>query len=129
MTIVRRLFAAPPAHNRLDVILWWELRRVPYNLVLGFIGCIDIIAMAFANMLGPLVAVGSILFAVAANVCYTAGWITELAWIGPDLGAERDFAPRAFRAGLAFSCLLTSLPVWIALFVTVVRRFTEIFPR
>lgn len=129
MTILQRLFAARPAGNRLDIIVWWEVRRIPYNLVLGLIGCIDLIAMAFANMLGPLVAVGSILFAVAANVCYTAGWVTELVWIGHSLGTEREFAPRAFRAGLAFSCVLTSLPFWIALFVMVVRRFTDIFPR
>jgi len=127
--MLRRLFTARPVRNKLDIILWWELRRVPYNLMLGLIGCVDILVMGLAGMLGPLVAVGSILFAVAANVCYTAGWITELAWMGSNVAAERDFAPRAFRAGFAFSCLLTSLPIWIALFVMVVRTFTNIFPR
>ena len=129
MKIVERLFAAPPVRNRFDVILWWELRRIPYNLMLAIVGGIDFVPMAIAGMLSPLIAVGGILFAVAANVCYTAGWITELAWIGPKLESERDFGPRAFRAGLAFSILIASVPFWIAIFVLIMRQFTNLFPR
>jgi hypothetical protein len=128
MVRIRRLFAAAPARNRLDIIVWWELRRIPYNLILAFVGAIDFIPMAIEGMLGPLLAVGGILFAVAANVCYTAGWVTELAWTGQNIGEQRDFAPRAFRAGLAFSCLITSVPFWIALFVMIMRRLTTLFP-
>src|SRR5690348_8598410 len=129
LNIVEQLFAAPPARNRLDVIVWWELRRIPYNLILAIVGAIDFVPMAIAGMLSPLIAGGCILFAVAANICYTAGWITELAWTGPQFESERDFGPRAFRAGLAFSVLITSIPFWIAIFVLIMRQFTDLFPR
>jgi hypothetical protein len=108
-----------------QVILWWEARRVPYNMVVGLVGFLSV---AVLLALGPRVAQpdeplfspfflfgGILVYGVAANTCYTAGWIIELAI--RKLGAESTdkFAQNAFKSGLLFSCLLTSLPIWFVL--------------
>ena len=59
----------------------------------------------------PLFAVfGVILYGIAANVCFTGGWLTELAVrkVWPD-EADR-FATFSFSLGLIFSVLLTLSP-------------------
>ncbi len=53
---------------------------------------------------------GIILYAIAANVCYTGGWIVEvvLFWLGKK--GDMYFGPVAFALGTALSLLLTLLP-------------------
>jgi len=45
---------------------------------------------------------GVVVYAIMANLCYTLGWVIEL------------WGRKMFRAGLLFSCVLTSLPFWFA---------------
>jgi hypothetical protein len=103
-----------------QVIRWWELRRVLYNAVLFVIGV--------AAMLGTLWLIdkvnpgrdtgtpmlGAVLFAFVANLCYTMGWIIELLGRRRDPVAARQRGKRMFRFGMAFSCLMTTLPFWVA---------------
>jgi hypothetical protein len=107
-----------------DRIGWWEARRVPYNLIVGCAGMITctfaVVAAVAADILftkdfglpdppifGILIVV---LYAVAANVCYTGGWIGELViWKLWPREADK-FASRSFVAGLIFSILLTLIP-------------------
>jgi hypothetical protein len=60
-----------------------------------------------------------ILYGIGANICYTAGWITELlarfAW-GTD---SNSYGQIAFLAGLSFSVAVTLLPFFIALALAV----------
>src|SRR5215471_11619129 len=77
-----------------DVIVWWEVRRIPYNLALLATGLISVFAMVGIG--GRLVPVGEdfvepfvlffgvIVYAFLANVCYSLGWITELIWKSED---------------------------------------------
>jgi hypothetical protein len=59
---------------------------------------------------------GPLLYAVVANVCYTAGWIT-------DVVAYRGAPCKAlFKAGVVFSVVLTAIPgSWavVALLITI----------
>jgi hypothetical protein len=115
-----------------EVIRWWESRRLFFNLVVGCTGiltcilCIAcaVIAESFVGEAigipdGPLLGVFFILFyGILANVFYTGGWIVELTF-RTSTTAKRsgEFALKAFRAGTAFSILLTLCPAvlcWLA---------------
>jgi hypothetical protein len=103
-----------------NVIAWWELRRIPYNLALLVAGltstfAILLIGSRFANpgedVFEPLaVLVGAAIWAVAANACYTFGWISELLWAHGDTARTALLRGRVFRIGLIFSIALTLLP-------------------
>jgi hypothetical protein len=126
----RRLASLPlfrrdsPTPSARAAIGWWEVRRIPYNLIVGCAGIVTCIVIAiiglgsyffFNSDFGlpgsPLLAVfGVIIYGFLANLCYTGGWIAELivrrAW--PE---EADkFASRTFLLGLLFSVLLTLTP-------------------
>ncbi len=128
-----------------EIIYWWELRRVPFNLAVGIAGlitcaiwlvCLIILTTARPEIANypdsPLVPdggvfaiVGIILYAIAANVCYTGGWIVEvvLFWLGKK--GDMHFGPVAFALGTALSLLLTLLPAVVFVGYTVVRVFGE----
>ena len=111
------------------VILWWESRRLPFNLIVGAAGCATIALTTLllalpGNFPGPpplFLLAGSLVYGFLANVCYSLGPLTELLmyrlW-GPD-------APRAgpvlFRQGLIFSVGLTLFPVVLVGLLSVVR--------
>ena len=119
-----KLFARPlPAQSVWAVIKWWELRRAPYNLIVGLAGIVGggvSLALALAAEgrglevsfpdppLFVIFLVG--LYGIAANICFTGGWISELVarriW-----GARADaYGEISFCFGLVFSVLLTFLP-------------------
>ena len=103
---------------------WWEARRVPYNLIVGCVGLVTcavtlIAALAAAILFGkdfglpnpPIFGILIIAFyALAANVCYTGGWICELVIVKLWPREADKFACRSFAVGLIFSVLLTLMP-------------------
>jgi MFS family permease len=56
-----------------------------------------------------------IVYAVMANLCYTLGWIVDLAGRKFQNLSDRGRAKKLLVAGLCFSCLLTSAPFWFEL--------------
>ncbi len=104
----------------LDAIVWWEVRRVPYNAALAVLGVttIGIIFLIGSHFVAsgedveePVgLIVGAVLYAIAANVFYTLGWISELLWSGGDTSRTENFRKRVFYAGLVLSCVITLLP-------------------
>lgn len=125
-----RLKAAPlcrretPIDGAWEAIGWWEARRVPFNLIVGSAGVLSCIVIGvvglgshflFGSDFGlpdpPLFPVFAVLiYAVAANVCFTGGWLAELA-VRKIWPREADgFATSSFSAGLVFSILLTLSP-------------------
>jgi hypothetical protein len=126
-----RLFQrAKSFETRREVVLWWERRRIPYNLIVGATGLITsalVLLMAyFAETKFHLAAIFPdpplaalllvFLYGVGANVCYTGGWVSELL-------AKKGWGQRAgrygeivFMLGVLFSIALTLLPV-VASFV------------
>jgi hypothetical protein len=107
-----------------QTIGWWEVRRVPYNLLVGAAGLLTcavclVTGLLCERFLGdpigipnpPFVAVFAVAaYAIMANVCYTGGWAAELLVqrIWPEEG--RTFGRISFFLGLIFSILLTLVP-------------------
>ena len=119
----------------LQIILWWEARRLFFNIVVGIAGVMTIVVMVFSAAIAeklfnepigwpdpPLFAIiGIILYAVGANICYTGGWIAEL--ISHEVWGDkaRGFAEISFTLGVVFSFLLTLVPGALVVFAVVVR--------
>jgi hypothetical protein len=113
-----------PASTARDVIGWWESRRIPFNLIVGSAGILSCLSMGViglarffliggdADFPAPtgFALFGIIVYAIGANLCFTAGWIVELGirWFSPE-EADR-FASLSFSTGLVFSVLLTLTP-------------------
>jgi hypothetical protein len=103
-----------------DAIAWWEIRRIPFNLLVLAAGALSILIIELIGTrlvkpgedveepIGMLIAVAA--YAVAANLCYTLSWITELVWSRGDTSRTESRRPKIFRAGLIFSAALTLLP-------------------
>lgn len=110
--------------TNLQVIRWWEARRLLYNLALLCIGVAAIAAMEWLmNRALPLgedaiepmaLILGVVLYGIMANVLYTLGWIVELRLRRIDPVRARRLGERLFRAGMVFACLLTTGPFWFA---------------
>jgi hypothetical protein len=116
-------------YSWLEIIEWWESRRVFYNLVLVLVGMAGVFLMLLCGVLaellvgeaigipdGPiLVPFGAIAFGFLANVFYTGGWIAEL--LLSKFKHDRNtnvFGVRAFRLGVKFSIFITLFPALLA---------------
>lgn len=123
--LLGRLFTRQtgPLRSR-TVILWWEARRVPYNLIVGVVGLITsavMVTVAFVcesrggapiGLPDPpaFALIGVLLYGILANVCYTGGWITELLVAKLWSVDTARFGPIAFILGTGFSVLVTLVP-------------------
>lgn len=107
-----------------DAILWWEVRRIPFNFLVGMTGLIGI-ALVFwigdarvpvgEDAIEPmLLFFGVPVYAVAANLCYTLGWASEV-WGWGDTVETVHRREGLFRLGLAFSIGVTALPFAVLL--------------
>ena len=113
------LFTAPeePVTTR-RVIGWWELRRIPFNLIIGsvgllalgiFITCIesaDVLKLG-EDAVEPL---ALMIAPVLANVCYTGGWLVDVPLRLIRHAVSPRFTPGLFRLGLLFSLFVVSFP-------------------
>ena len=125
--------ATPPDHQARatrrttqawSIILWWEMLRLPFNVALALAGATSLIvvhgvAEPFAapgeDVIEPaLLWVLAALYALAANLCYTLGWLSELVWSGGDPTRTRPYRMRVFFLGLIGSFILTLSPALIA---------------
>jgi hypothetical protein len=109
-----------PAH----VVAWWELRRLPYNVIVGATAALSLgvfFAVAFTceratgvplGFPSPplLVAIAVLAYGIVVNVFYTGGWILELlvAWLWRV--STPVFGPIAFTLGTALSVIVTLIP-------------------
>ena len=110
-----------PARNALDVILWWEWRRIPYNVIVDSWGlmCLWLYSAAIQGS-GNLEAgddaiepMALLVAPILVNLCYTIGWPVELLLrvMRPDLHAKTG--EWLYRAGICFSLVVVSLPAVI----------------
>ncbi|MBI4555964.1 MAG: hypothetical protein HY706_00145 [Candidatus Hydrogenedentes bacterium] len=105
-----------------NIVLWWELRRIPYNLIVGFLGFAGFVLHGFLKgQLGIVYPAGDIdaemapmviLFAAPffINIAYTAGWIVEIFLTIVLRLPLRNAGPRLFKFGLAFSLFVVLAP-------------------
>lgn len=124
MTLTRLLFEPTLLRSPLRVIRWWESRRPAYNF---FVGVTGVGTLVYSNALA-LFATGEwlrvpwqlvVAYGVAANACYTLGWIIENVaerWLErPVYG----LGPALFRHGLVFSIGLTLFPAALVTFMAI----------
>jgi len=104
-----------------QIILWWELRRIPYNLIVGLFGFVSLLlaslismALSFDMELGSPV-LGILFFGLAANVFYTGGWVAELLVRRFWTGSSQHLGPQLLFTGLAFSLVLDLTPIAVLL--------------
>lgn len=110
-----------------DAVLWWEKRRIMFNLAV-FAAGLSTIAMIETvggrvlppgeDVMEPLFMFpGVVAYAIAANFCYTLSWITEIAWSHGDINRTESLRQKIYGKGLIFSVLLTLLPGMVAILV------------
>jgi hypothetical protein len=116
-----------------EIVVWWEIRRIPYNLTLLAVGLASVFAIEWIG--GRIVPVGEdfveplgllfgvIAYAILANVCYSLGWITELIWKSGDASERLAIRRRLFRNGFLFSVGLTGLPAALMLLLWAASGF------
>jgi hypothetical protein len=115
----RWLFAPPREPvTALRVVGWWELRRIPFNLIIGGVGVFSFAIFATSiyssghlqdgeDAVEPM---GLLLVPIAANIGYTAGWLVDapLRFIRPTL--RPNFTSVLFTVVLVVSLLVTCAP-------------------
>jgi hypothetical protein len=105
-----------------EVIAWWELRRIPYNLIVGPVAFACVMLILYVKTLPPqrppeendfdffFAIYGG---AVLANFFYTGGWVCEIVL---KLLARREvrwFGPVLFSLGLMLSLAVPTLEVTV----------------
>lgn len=108
----------PEPSSAWDVIVWWELRRIPFNFVIGAWGvtCVAILdaAISAAHVLGPgedsVEPMALFAASLAINVLYTLGWLVEVParMIAPSL--SMNVGTRLMQFGLGLGLSLIALP-------------------
>lgn len=95
--------------NIFEVILWWELRRILYNLIALISGAISMGIISLLVNLKPGEDLEEplmiLFFGLVCNVAYTFGWITEI--VEPK---SISYGPRVFKLGLLFTLVIIFLP-------------------
>lgn len=117
MTLQKLLFEPTLVRSPLRVVQWWESRRLTYNAIVGGAGLFTLgwISAIVGGLFGERIEltpmlIGAVTYGIAANVCYTSGWVVENVverWLKrPVYG----LGPALFRHGLVFSIGLTLIP-------------------
>ena len=129
--LVEVLYPVPDLrHTPLSSLRWWESRRLAFNKAVGASGLVTLSAGILFSVLPPhgsadfnplAMLMVSAVYGIAANLCYTLGWMTELA--ARALWGRRapEIGPLLFRQGLIFSVGLTLLPILVMAFGWVIR--------
>jgi hypothetical protein len=114
------LFPAPAPRHPVEILKWWERRRLPFNLAVGAAGTVSLVVLGLVQVLPPLsnpleIPLGPVLlFGVMANLCYLLGPAVEIA-LGMIWGrAVLPTGPALYRMGLTFSVGLALLPSLLA---------------
>ena len=91
-----------------EIILWWELRRTPYNVIMYFIG---LLSFKIGYVTIPLV---YIIIGLGLNVLYTFGWMIELLFINrlKEENRRLKYPQYAFISCLTLSTLIVfAIPI------------------
>ena len=117
-----------------DVIVWWELRRIPYNLIVGIGGMAAVVLYIYIDTLPPQLPADQRDFdyflaifggAVAANILYTGGWVCEIVLRSLTRQQIRWFGPVMLSLGLLLSLAAPVLGVTLNAFLWLSRVVTR----
>ena len=100
------------------VVAWWELRRIPFNIIVGAYGALSFVIFLSAIMTSGHLQPGEdavepiALMAVPfmVNLLYTLGWLVEVPArrLVPSLSS--GFGPMLLKLGLGLGLLLITMP-------------------
>lgn len=94
----------------LEIIYWWEVKRIPYNLILVTLGYFSIKSSHFLLGLDVNENVYDFNFLIASiiffNIAYSLSCVSELF-----IKKQNNYAPSLFKKGLVFCSLIYLLPV------------------
>ncbi len=115
--------------STIQAIVWWEIRRPLFNFYLFLVGMSSVIIMKLLlDRFAPAAAIstaglisGTFFYGLGANVAYTFGWVAELFWRRSNPVEARHKAVDLYWRGLKLFCLLTTAPLWFALFCCLQR--------
>lgn len=120
-----------------EIILWWEIRRIPYNIIIGSIGFIGFLFFYFslrATHISSKEIAGEPLelnmfaligFPIALNLCYTLGWIVEAA-LGKVWDDDRfSLASRMMRFGMDISLFIVLVPTVVSALIFLSQVFSS----
>lgn len=116
--------------NILQIILWWELRRIPYNIIVLLCGITSILVMMAAaagrvhlkpgeDFYEPIMIPT---FGLFCNVGYTLGWLTEIF-----RKRNLTYGPKMFKIGLYFTLFWVFLPMTIWIIIALIDEIKKIF--
>lgn len=120
----------------LSSLRWWESRRLTFNKAVGAAGLTTLAGTSLMLLVGPDtlgpgpglgMLVLSAVYGVAANVCYSMGWVIESVARAIWGRQAPDVGPLLFRQGLIFSVGLTLLPLLIMTFVFMIHVGMAVF--
>jgi len=104
------------------IIAWWELRRIPYNLIVAAVGIPSLLLFYTFILASGTLASGEdavepltlIIAPIIANICYTLGWMVEIpcSFLFRLLIHDRVrvIGPALFALGLVLSLLVVIFP-------------------
>jgi len=103
-----------------EIIKWWEIRRIPYNIIVGVVGIVSLViffvsycASSYAETAAPGEDAVEPLALLAApfiiNFFYTAGWAVENIFRAVRVRNPK-IGPNLWVIGTVFSILVVSLP-------------------
>jgi hypothetical protein len=100
------------------VIAWWEVRRIPFNVIVGVYGAVCLVvffwAITTSGHLRPgedaVEPIALLAAPFGINLLYTLGWLVEglARLLRPDLSPR--FGPLLLKTGLALGLFLITLP-------------------
>lgn len=131
-----RLFArSAESTSALNVVRWWELRRIPFNLLVGAVGVLTVGLLSWARIQSqvdgtnvlllpepPFLIAAILAYGVMANLCYTVGWLAEMALSRLTRSSTAEFASITCAFGFGFSILLTACPGLLGVVLWTVQR-------
>jgi hypothetical protein len=95
-----------------EVIVWWELRRIPYNVISAVVVFACIMGIFFVDSLPPRLPPEQLVWspgfsafggAILANFFYTGGWVCEIVLRSLTRRQIRWFGPTMFTLGLSLT--------------------------
>jgi hypothetical protein len=95
-----------------NVILWWEARRIPYNIFITVVGLINLFCFNFVvngayDFVSGLSIIG---FYFMANTFYTLGWVTELIIRSFNKGFSAKISIISFKVGIILTIIACFFP-------------------
>jgi hypothetical protein len=119
-----------PEARVFDVLLWWEKRRVAYNLLV-FVWGVAGLLIFFLSIPGDLhvewmwidLVIALLQSVFSINFCYTLGWIVAMpgAWLAPE--SKPWLSPLLMKWGLALTALVIAAPPMLLIVLLAVDLF------